>query len=246
MKNNQEIFILIDDSGKFNINESSCIYGGLFFYSSNDYMNFINKYKSTIKSIRCNYCSQTIKSCNKECIEIKGTTKIKPEHNRRIFNLLKKQNNFGVFINNNKIYPNIINNKAARGRFTDYAQKRIIKEIILYSINNNKIDINKPINLYIKSDECSSKTNGYYNLKDSIYEELVNGIINYDYSIIHRPILKNTLTINYKTYNSQNHFGIQSADFIAHYLHGKYNEFLTKGTDITSTTSFIEVKLFLP
>ena len=41
MTNKQEIFILIDDSGKFNINEHSCIYSGLFFYSSKDYMNFI-------------------------------------------------------------------------------------------------------------------------------------------------------------------------------------------------------------
>ena len=38
-----EIFILMDDSGKLNKNENSCIFGGLFFYSSFEYMNFINK-----------------------------------------------------------------------------------------------------------------------------------------------------------------------------------------------------------
>ena len=70
MTNKQEIFILIDDSGKFNINEHSCIYGGLFFYSSKDYMNFINKYKSVVKSLRCNYCNKK-NNCNKKCIEIK-------------------------------------------------------------------------------------------------------------------------------------------------------------------------------
>jgi len=246
MKEKQNLFILIDDSGKFNINETSCIYGGLFFYSSNDYMNFINKYKSIIKSIKCNYCKQNNINCNKNCIEIKGTTRIKPNDNRRIFNLIKKQNNFGVFINNNKIYQNIINDKPSRGRFIDYAQKRIIKDIIAYSINNHLIDNNKPVNLYIKSDECTSKSNGYYNLKDSIYEELINGIINYDYSKIHKPLLNNKLLIKYKTYNSKYHYGIQSADYVAHYLHSKYNDFINKGIDITPTTNFIEVKLFLP
>ena len=33
-----EIYILMDDSGKLNSNENSCIYGGLFFYSNKDYI----------------------------------------------------------------------------------------------------------------------------------------------------------------------------------------------------------------
>ena len=153
-----EIFILMDDSGKLNKNENSCIFGGLFFYSSKEYMNFINKYKSIIKNIRCNYCKQNKNNCDKNCIEIKGTSKIKPSEKRRIFNLIKQQNNYGVFINNNKIYKSIIEDKSSRGRYLDYAQKRIIKEIILYSINNNFIEPTKPINLYIKIDDAKTKS----------------------------------------------------------------------------------------
>ena len=141
---------------------------------------------------------------------------------------------------------NIMNNKSARGRFTDYAQKRIIKEIILYVINEKIIDANKPLYLYIKTDEYTSKSNGYYNLQDSIYEELVNGIIKYDYSFIHKPILRNKLYIKYTIYNSKYHYGKQSADFMAHYMHSEYESYLNNGKDITSTISFIEVKLFLP
>lgn len=246
MKTTQELFILIDDSGKLNQNETSCIYGGLFFYSSNEYMNFINKYKKVINNLKCKYCKKDVNNCDKDCIEIKGTTRIKPSHQRQIFNLLKQQKNFGVFINNNRVYDNIMKDKSARGRFTDYAQKRIIKEIVLYAINEKKIDVNKPLNLYIKTDEYSSKTNGYYNLKDSIYEELVNGIINYDYSMIHKPILKNELKVKYTMYNSKYNYGIQSADYIAHYLHYQYGKQINDGKDISSTISFIEVKLFLP
>lgn len=244
MKN--EICILMDDSGKLNKNENSCIYGGLFFYSNNDYINFINKYKSIINSIKCSYCQKNNNSCNNKCIEIKGTTKINPSDKRRLFNLLKKQNNFGVFINNKKVYENIMKDKAARGRYIDYAQKRIIKEIILYSINNKHININKALSLNIKIDESKTKSNGYYNLKDSIYEELVNGIINYDYSHIYKPILKKKLNIKVRNFNSKYHYGIQGADFISHYLHGEYEKHLKDNKDISSTTSFIEVKLFLP
>ncbi len=241
-----EIFIVMDDSGKLNKNENSCIFGGLFFYSSKDYMNFINKYRSVINSIKCKYCKQNISNCNKSCIEIKGTTRMKNSDKRRIFNLIKNEYNYGVFIDNHKVYDFIMNDKASRGRFCDYAQKRIIKEIVLYSIRNKKIDPNKPVKLYIKIDESKTKSNGYYNLKDSIYEELVNGIINFDYSKVHKPILSNGLTIKLKTYNSKYNLGVQSADIMSHYLHSKFEQFIKNDIDITTTTSFIEVKLFLP
>lgn len=244
MCDKQELFILIDDSGKLNKNEMTCIFGGLFFYSSTEYLNFINKYKNIINNIKCKYCHR--KPCDKECDEIKGTTRLKPKHRRRIFNLVKHQNNFGVFINNEEIYGNIMNNKSARGRFTDYAQKRIIKDIVMHSIDACKININKPLYLYIKTDEYTSKSNGYYNLKDSIYEELVNGVINFNYSSVHSPILKSDLHISYTMYNSKYNFGVQSADFIAHYLHEQYQKHIALGIDISSTINFIDVKLFLP
>ena len=243
---NNEIFIFMDDSGKLNKNENSCIFGGLFFYSSKDYMNFVNKYKMVINSIKCKYCKQEIDKCNKSCIEIKGTTRMKKSDRRRIFNLIKNEYNYGVFIDNSKVYDFIMNDKASRGRFCDYAQKRIIKEIVAYSIKNKKINPNKSLNLYIKIDEAKTKSNGYYSLKDSIYEELVNGVVNFDYSKIHKPILNNGLVIKLKTYDSKYNLGIQSADIISHYLHSKFEGFLTKNISINTVTDFIEVKLFLP
>ena len=244
MKN--ELFILMDDSGKFNKNENSCIFGGLFFYSSSEYQNFINKYKSIIKDIKCKYCNQSFKTCNNNCIEIKGTSKISKNDKRRIFNLIKKEKNYGIFISNKKVYNFIIEDKKARGRFCDYAQRKIIKEIIVYSINNKYINAHMPLKIFIKMDEYQSKNNGYYSLENSIYEELVNGVINYDYSKVQKPILKNSLNLKITTYDSKKHFGIQSADMLSHYLHGEYEKFLTTGKDITKTISFIEVKLFLP
>ncbi len=244
--NLQTIFILMDDSGKLNKNENSCIYGGLFFYSSNDYMNFVNQYKSIIDSLKCKYCKQNKSKCNGNCVEIKGTTIMAPKDKRHIFNLVKTEKNFGVFIKNDRIYDGIMQDKSARGRFCDYAQKRIIKEIVLYSISNNFIDPNLPLNLYIKIDNSKTKSNGYYNLEDSIYEELVNGIINYDYSFIHKPIIKSSLKVKVKNYDSKTNFGIQSADIMAHYLHSQYEQYISNNKNISSTTSFIEVKLFLP
>lgn len=236
----------MDDSGKLNSNENSCIFGGLFFYSSKEYLNFINKYKSIINDLKCKYCNQNIEKCDKNCIEIKATTKLKQADRRRIFNLVKKQNNYGVFINNTKLYNRILEDKSSRGRYCDYAQKLIVKQIVLYSIKNKFINPSNDLTIRIKSDDAKTKSNGYYSLKNSIYEELVNGIINFDYSIIHKPILNGNLKVTLKMYNSKFHYGIQSADIMSNYLHREFEQYLTNNKDISTTTNFIEVKLFLP
>lgn len=246
MSNKQKLYIYMDDSGKLNNNETSCIYGGLFFYNTNEINNFINKYRGLINKIKCKYCKNDITKCNKKCIEIKGTTRLSGSHRRWIYNLIKKENNFGVFIDNQRVYTKIMESKASRGRFIDYSQKRIIKEIVLYSIKTNKIDPTKELELYIKIDQDSTKSNGYYNLKESIYEELVNGISNFDYSVIRNPILKNKLTVEVVHYNSKHNYGIQAADMMANYLHHQYELNLNKNIDISPSTDFIEVKLFLP
>ena len=140
----------MDDSGKLNKNENCCIYGGLFFYNKSDYINFINKYKSIIKDLQLKYY-------NKTNVEIKGTTKLKSKDTRRIYNLLKKQNLFGVFIDNHSLYNFIINDKASRGRYIDYAQKRIIKKIMITLIKEHILNINKDIKLNIKIDQSKNK-----------------------------------------------------------------------------------------
>lgn len=65
-------------------------------------------------------------------------------------------------------------------------------------------------------------------------------------TLIHKPILSNSLKVKVKIYDSKYNFGIQSADIMSHYLHSKYEQYLATGKDITSTISFIEVKLFIP
>lgn len=245
MESKQRLYIYMDDSGKLNNNESSCVYGGVFFYNTNEINNYINQYKALINKLKCNYCKNS-NNCTNKCPEIKGTTKLSSGHRRWIYNLIKKQNNFGVFIDNKRIYPQIMESKGSRGRFSDYAQKRIIKEIVTYSIKTGKINPNKELELYIKIDQADTKSNGYYNLKESIYEELVNGIINFDYSEAKKPILKNKLTVEIVYYNSKHNYEIQSADMMANYLHHQYELKLNKDIDISSRVSFIEVKLFLP
>ena len=122
---------------------------------------------------------------------------------------------FCCLINNKMIKDYIINSKSSKGRYLDYAQKMLVKEIFMNLIKEGKIDPNKPIKLTMYIDEQTTKSNGYYNLKESIKEEFLHGIINYNYGVIHEAILHSSFEIDVNYVDSKRNYAVQAADFVA-------------------------------
>ena len=193
-KDLQEVYINLDDSGKLTHKEKVCVYGGIVFLSKDEKDKFITQYRSIINDIKCKYCMQQKTKCNNECPEIKNTN-IKQNDKRRIMNYIKKHYSVALVIKNDEVYDHIKNNKAAKGRFVDYAIRRLIKHIIESLIKSKKINPSKPVRLIINIDQQSTKSNGYYNLRDGLIEELKYGIINYNYAKTSSSILNNELEI---------------------------------------------------
>ena len=232
----QEVYINLDDSGKLTNKEKISVYGGIVFISKKEKDKFLTQYRSIIKSIKCNYCEHRDK-CNNRCPEIKNTN-IQPNDKRRIMNYIKKYYVIGVIIHNNDVYDYIKTNKSARGRFNDYALRRLIKNTIKKLIKNKKIDPNQSLKLVINIDEQSTKSNGYYKLYDGILEELTEGIINYNYSIKYKPLLSNLeLYLTYQ--DSGKNYLIQAADLIA----GTIRKMSIDKDDIDG---FVDLSLNLP
>ena len=236
----QEIYINLDDSGKLTTKERISVYGGLVFLSKKEKDKFITQYRSIIDSIKCNYCDSKKDSCDNNCPEIKNTN-ITSKDKRRIMNYIKKYYVVALVIKNDKVYDHIKSNKAAKGRFTDYAIRRMIKEIIKSLIKCNSIDPNNPIRIIINIDQQSTKSNGYYNLQDGLVEELKYGIVNYNYSSTINPIVYSELEIKVYYQDSGKSYVVQAADLLAGTIRrsvlNKQNEYLTK---------FVDFKIILP
>lgn len=236
----QEIYINLDDSGKLTTKERISVYGGLVFLSKKEKDKFITQYRSIIDSIKCNYCDSKKDSCDNNCPEIKNTN-ITSKDKRRIMNYIKKYYVVALVIKNDKVYDHIKSNKAAKGRFTDYAIRRMIKEIIKSLIKCNSIDPNNPIRIIINIDQQSTKSNGYYNLQDGLVEELKYGIVNYNYSSTINPIVHSELEIKVYYQDSGKSYVVQAADLLAGTIRrsvlNKQNEYLTK---------FVDFKIILP
>lgn len=210
----QHIYLYMDDSGKISKYEDYAVFAGIVFKDTKEKSKFSNMYRSIVNSIKCKYCNENSEECSQECPEIKAYT-IKPSHRRRMINLSKEYTTFSSVIYNKNLRSYIINDKRSKGRFNEYAQRRLIKATINHLISLNIINPNLPLFLHINIDEMPTKSNGYYTLRDGLIEELKYGIQNFNYGIFHKPILYGALQLEVVYKDSKKDFGIQMADILA-------------------------------
>lgn len=245
-KSFQTIYINIDDSGKLVCSEKVAIYAGLVFSSKNEKDKFITQYRSIVQSIKCKYCRNDVEHCDKNfCPELKHNM-LKAKHNRQIMNYIKKYSILCCVINNDKVYPNIKTDTASRGRYLDFALKLLIKHTIKGLIKEKIINPNIPLKLVINIDEQTTKTNGYYNLRDGIIEELKYGIFNYNYNTIYPPIIASDLDVSICYQKSERSFLIQASDLVAGTVRQAYLNNINDITEFNKHISFVNYRLFLP
>lgn len=236
-KKEQEIYINIDDSGKLTPKEHISVYAGVVFLSKLEKDKFITQYRSIVNEIKCKYCKNK-ENCNNECPEIKNTN-IKNSDKRRIMNYVKKNYIVALIVRNDSVYKHIINNKAAKGRFMDYAIRRLIKEVIKEYINTSEIDPYKQIRLVINIDQQITKNNGYYSLKEGLLEELRYGITNFNYASKIKPIIHADIEIILTYQDSKRSYLIQAADLLAGTVR-------RKSLDNENITPPVDYKIYLP
>ncbi len=243
----QIVYINIDDSGKLVESEKVSIYAGLVFLSKHEKDKFITQYRSIVQDIKCKYCKEHEGNCNsnKSCPELKHNM-LKPKHNRQLMNYIKKYTVLCCIINNNKVYPNIKNNTASRGRFLDYSLKLLIKQTIKGLIREKRINPDLPIKLVVNIDEQTTKTNGYYNLRDGILEELKYGIFNYNYGFFNTPIVNSDLEVSVCYQKSEKSYLIQAADLVAGTVRKLYLNNINNSLEFFKKIEFVNYRILLP
>ena len=237
----QVIYIYMDDSGKMSHSEKCCSYGGVYFHNRFAKDNFKRHYLNIINNSKCNFCEKDKNACSKKCPEIKSNN-TNTKFRRRIINLIKNSdyaNSFATTIYNRDIPSDVLNVKHSRGRRTDYYQKRVIKEIVKKLIVDKIINPNEFLTLIIRIDESPQATNGKYSLKESIIEEFLYGITNFDYSCTFPPILFGGLKVDLKYVDSKKEPLVQAADFFVGYVN---STLLWKPK--RESLDFVDVQLF--
>lgn len=104
-----------------------------------------------------------------------------------------------------------------------------------------------PVRLILNLDEQSTKSNGYYDLKSGIIEELQYGIVNYNYDTFFRPILT-SVEVEVHHQDSYNSLCVQAADLIVGEIRHNRLDFL-KNRDFnvySKKTNFVNTIIYMP
>lgn len=223
--NKQIIRIYLDDSGKISEYENYAVYSGLVFIEKEKLNAFTNKYKTIRNEL-------WKKNEYKNYDELKGNN-LKHKDRLRLLKLMKNEFKIALVIKNKFIRKKeILTNTSSKGRFKDYALKRLIKDTFKYLISEKLVDPNEPVVLVLNIDQETTKSNGYYSLTDGIYEEIKMGINNFNYGITFKPLLFSEFEVIRHSHNSKENIVIQSADILSNDIRRCLDKKLSLFTDL--------------
>lgn len=147
---------------------------------------------------------------------------LKSKHKRSLFNSVKEYDSVAVVVDISRVYDYILADKKSICRYKDYILKRCVKNKLKKLITDGRISKNEDVTISIFIDEQLTATNGYYDLRDSIREELCYGIVNFDYSIRHQHVFDSNVTVNIQYCDSSTNYLIQASDILANRIWTSY------------------------
>lgn len=200
------IYVYSDESGVFDkAHNQYYVYGGLIFLSkeSRDLAN--RKYIAVERQIAPNYPAGT---------ELKASV-IDGKHKRRLFGITNGFIRFGGIIEQNNVNSGFFHHKKSKQRYLDYVYKLSLKNALLHLHDHSGLDLDLIERMIIYTDEHTTATDGIYELREAIYQELHIGTINYEYNKYFPPILNNLADVDLKSCDSKKVALVRAADIVA-------------------------------
>lgn len=210
----QEVIFCVDDSGVLHKNEPS----GYFVYAG-----FVFTDRKTLNSAKRKYihANKALKEALGRTDELKAAN-LKPKQKRSLFNSVKEYDSIAAVVEISRVYDHILADKKSICRYKDYALKRCVKNKLERLLVDGAISKDKDVKLSIYIDEQLTATNGYYDLRDSIMEELQYGIVNFNYGIRHPHLFDANVTVDIQYCDSSQNYMIQASDILANRIWTSY------------------------
>lgn len=210
----QEVFFFFDDSGVLHKNEPS----GYFVYAG-----YVFTDREELEAAKRKYihANKKLKKALGRADELKAAS-LKPKHKRSLFNSIKEYDSVSAVVDISRIYDYILADKKSICRYKDYVLKLCVKNKLKRLITDGVISKDEDIVISIFMDEQLTATNGYYDLRDSIMEELQYGIANFDYGIKHPRVFDSTVKVNIEYCDSSKNYMIQASDILANRIWASY------------------------
>ncbi len=210
------LYVYTDESGVFDhIHNDYFVFGGVIYLSKQERDIATRKYTHVENTIRRHYKM----SCELKANHIFNKDKGK------IFRSLNNTIKFGAVVSQKRVQKHIFDNKKSKQRYLDYVYKITLKRTLENLHRKDIIQLDNIDNLYIFCDEHTTATDGIYELRECILQELKYGTFNHNYNIFFEPICSNIKDIQLKFRDSKHTTLIRAADIVANkiFYHAKHN-----------------------
>lgn len=203
----RDIYFYFDDSGVLhkNANSKYFVYAGLIFLNAQE--------KNKMKRLYYNVNKQIKKNAN-VCDELKGCN-LERKHKESLYRVIKYVESMGLTVDIERVYEEILSGKKSIHRYKDYVLKLLIKKKLESLIEKGIISPEEDVNIKIFVDEQATATDGFYSLRDSVFEELKKGINNHNYGRFYKPVFTGKVEVSVSYCDSKNNYLIQASDILA-------------------------------
>lgn len=207
-----DIYVYSDESGVFDKSHNDYfVFGGVLFFSKEERDVCTRKYKNAEKTIRKN-------GHYKKDIELKAAT-IRNKEKGKLFRALSQYQRFGIVIRQKRILSRIFASKKDKQRYLDFAYKIGLKRLFNQLMRDGRIAADQVENIHVFVDQHTTATNGRYELREGLEQELKLGTYNYNYSTFFPPIFPNLRSVTLSFCNSEKQTLIRSADIVANRIY---------------------------
>lgn len=206
-----DLYIYSDESGVFDkMHNEIFVFGGLIFIGKEEKDEYSRRYVAAENAIRR---GKYLKSD-----ELKAS-KIENNEKGKLYRSLNGAIKFGIIINQKRVLDRIFDNKKDKQRYLDYAYKIGIKRALNKLITEGRISSTAIKDVHVYNDEHTTATNGHYELREGLEQELKNGTYNMQYNRFFPPVFETMGGVELFFCDSGKTTLVRAADIVANRIY---------------------------
>ena len=207
------IYVYSDESGVFDKTHNEYfVFGGIICLGKENKELWSRKYSAVENNLRnsLHYA---------DSVEIKASI-LSAKHKNSFYRSLNDCYKFGAVIKEQRVLDQIFKSKKDKQRYLDYAYKIAVKFAFVRMINEGLIKPDEVENICFYVDEHTTATNGKYELREALEQELKSGTYNFQYSCFFEPVFPHMGSVELKFCDSSTVTLVRAADIVAnHFYH---------------------------
>lgn len=200
------IYVYSDESGVFDKEHNDVyVFGGVIL---------LGKEAKDICGRKYLHVENTLRNRYKDTEELKANI-LSNRDKGKMYRSLNQEYKFAAIVDEKRINENIFAEKKSKQRYLDYVYKLALKNALNQMMDFNIFSKGDVERIIVNYDEHTTATNGRYELREALLQELKIGTFNYDYQCFFPPLLDTLLDVQTNICDSKNVTLVRAADIIA-------------------------------